>query len=277
MAKNPFPGVNPYLNSVLLQPGGGWEMFHAAHVIQIQQALDAVLPDNYYAAPEKSLQIGLIDASLSQMKPDVGVYDRGVERDAAEAEPASVKLAEPVLALPLAVEEVDLNAVNVYRTSGEGRGELVCRVELLSPANMPGGSYHHKYLAKRKETQVSGIHMVELDYLHTMHPVIAGVPSYVRRDEGALPYYVIVSDLRPTVHRTLVFGAVVDAPLPAFEVPLAGDEGVVLNLQDVYDRTFESAKVFSVYVNYSKPLPNADAYTEADQQRIAEIIEKTDG
>lgn len=275
MVGHSFPGVNPYLNSVLLQPNGGWEMFHAVHIIQMQQALDAVLPDNYYAAPEKSMQIGLPDGALPTLRtqPDVGVFK---EESPTEVSSVAKGTVEPVLEMPLLLptDEFDLTAVNIYRAEGGAfPGVLVTRIELLSPANLPGGSYHEPYMAKRYDTLLHGINMVELDYIHTMKPILPEIPSYRRRDEGAYPYYVVVSDQRPGVHQMRVFGAAVDAPLPSFIVPLAGEDGVALDLQMVYEKTL-AARVFGRIVDYNKPLPNADAYTEADQKRIADLLQQ---
>lgn len=52
-SSSPYLGVNAHLNSFLLQPDGGWEMFHAKHIVVIRQMLDGVLPPDYYAASEK--------------------------------------------------------------------------------------------------------------------------------------------------------------------------------------------------------------------------------
>jgi hypothetical protein len=51
--KNLYPGINAHLNSFLQQEDGGWESFHADHIGQLRQALEAVLPANYYAMIEK--------------------------------------------------------------------------------------------------------------------------------------------------------------------------------------------------------------------------------
>ncbi len=272
MVETLYPGINAHLNNTLLQPGGGWEMFHAEHLIRIREALDTVLPENYYAATEKSMQIGLIDASQSRTKPDVSVYQAASATDVSSGREAT-ELATPILTLPLSADEVDLNAVHIYQTDGGGvPGKLITRIELLSPANMPGGSYHHDYMEKRTETLSSGVHLIELDYLNTAHPILPGIPSYKRRDEGAFPYYVVVSDLRPKIRQTLVFGVAVDEPLPNFVVPLADEADVVLHLQAVYDVTIGSARVFSRMVNYEKPIPNPTAYTPQDQERIASIV-----
>ncbi|MEL7235998.1 MAG: DUF4058 family protein [Chloroflexota bacterium] len=276
MAENPFPGVNPYLNSVLLQPGGGWEMFHAEHIAMIRRKLDVIMPENYYSASEKSMQIGLPDASLPAMRtqPDVSVFRKD---EISTVAPSTTEAIEPVLAMPLALptDEFDLMSVNIYQTEGGSYpGVLVTRIELLSPANVPGGSHHDQYMSKRYETLMHGVNVVELHYLHTMHPVLSRIPSYRRRDEGAYPYYIIVGDQRPLINEMRVFGAAIDQPLPEFTVPLAKTEGVLMDLQDVYDTTFAGARVFSVIVDYDKPLLDADAYTEADQKRIAEIIKK---
>src|SRR5690606_4428866 len=114
----PYPGINAHLNNFLLQPDGGWEMFHAAHIIQLQQALDAVLPPNYYAAPEKSLQVvtqGLDDVALSRTIPDVSIY----QTHKSDPARASESVTAPTAILPLVDvvldDEQEINAVNIYQ------------------------------------------------------------------------------------------------------------------------------------------------------------------
>jgi hypothetical protein len=54
---NLYNGINAHLHSRLQHEPGGWEVFHAAHIIDVGRAIDALLPLGYLIEPEKSLQI----------------------------------------------------------------------------------------------------------------------------------------------------------------------------------------------------------------------------
>ena len=66
--KNPFPGMNPYLE------GGFWSDFHTTFMVTLQEKLVDVLPDKYdvsiqhYFAEDSDL-----GARIKAYLPDVGV------------------------------------------------------------------------------------------------------------------------------------------------------------------------------------------------------------
>jgi hypothetical protein len=57
-------------------------------------------------------------------------------------------------------------------------GDVVTRLELLSPANKPGYAAYHAYRQKRIETLLTGVPLVEIDYLHETSPIQDRVPVY---------------------------------------------------------------------------------------------------
>lgn len=276
--KNLFPGVNPHLNSFLQAEDGGWESFHADHIVHLRMALDEALPLNYYSITEKSLQISAyyLDEELQHRhQPDITVYQRS---KAAPATPTLTATA-PAITLPLAGEFPDeedyFTAVMIYRIEG-GKlpGNAVTRIELLSPANKPSGSYYRQYLVKRREALRSELSLVEIDYLHETRPISPSLPSYPDNHQDASPYIILVSDPHPSWHegqmRTYPFG--VTEPLPIVEIPLAGMDTVVLNFGLVYNRTIESSRIFRFIVDYEQEPVNFERYNNADQERIRQHI-----
>jgi hypothetical protein len=179
--KNRYPGVNPHLNSFLQSEGGGWESFHARHVIDIASALDNLLPDNYYAIAEKSLQISELGfgSESRRTRPDISIFQRG---ELSVTPTYSSAATSPTITLPLAyvLEDEDdyLTSVVIYEIEG-GRfpGIPVTRIELLSPANKMPHAYYRQYLIKRLETLRGGLCLVEVDYLHETRPVITKLPD----------------------------------------------------------------------------------------------------
>jgi hypothetical protein len=278
-----YPGVDAHLNSFLQQPDGGWESFHAEHIVQIRYALDAVLPAAYYAIAEKSLQIaeiGLDDVRVQRVRPDVSIYQRGPSRSGSAAVlervpelTASDTTTEIELASLLRPDD-DLTAVNIYQvTRGRAPGTLVTRIELLSPANKSGAELD-AYQIRRLQTLLSGVALVEIDLLHETRPVINALPDYRAGEPGSSPYYVMVTLPYPHYEagRIRVWAVGVDQPLPRISVPLGADRAVVVDLQVVYHRTVDGARVFPLLADYDQPAVNLDRYHPDDQTRLREIM-----
>jgi Protein of unknown function (DUF4058) len=57
LRENQYRGINAHLHSLLQSEGGGWESFHNAHITNLTEAIDLLLPEGYYVLNEKSLQL----------------------------------------------------------------------------------------------------------------------------------------------------------------------------------------------------------------------------
>ena len=139
-------------------------------------------------------------------------------------------------------------------------------------------AYHNEYAHKRRETVEAGLQLIEIDYLHASKPVIKGLPSYPNKENNAHPYIVLVSDPRPNLvsGETIYFAWHVDNSMPNFTVNLLGNDRIVIELGQIYNRTFESIRYYHQRVIDYEELPiNFDTYTEADQQKIQAML-KTD-
>lgn len=282
--QNLFNGVNPHLNSFLQSDGGGWESFHATAIERLTDELDAHLPAGYYVLSEKSLQVSSFSldpvgpTASRRTIPDISVYTTQREADLGYPHPGSI----PTLTLPITAafedEEENFNAVVVYfLESGEMPGRPVTRIEILSPANKPGGSHHVTYLARRRETLASGLRLVEIDWLHETPPVVRAIPSYPERASGTYPYWLIISDPRPSVAagQMAIYGTAVHQPLPTIDVPLEGQDTLAVHFEQIYQRIFESRRLFGMVVDYRQPPVRFETYAPRDQvviqQRMAEI------
>lgn len=163
---NLYPGINAHLNSFLQQEGGGWESFHAEHIIDLRRVLAKTLPAGYYAVAEKSLQITPLGSQVSLAVP-TGVY------------PMTPLISDP---------EDDLVGIVVYRQEmGRLPGKPVARIELLSPTNKPPSQDYRQYQSKRQLTLESGVSLVEIDYLHQTPPANPLLPDYSQREPNAIP------------------------------------------------------------------------------------------
>ncbi|MEQ8673456.1 MAG: DUF4058 family protein [Aggregatilineales bacterium] len=270
MSENPYPGINPHLNSYLLAEGG-WKTFHSKHITHLTDYLETILPGNYYTMPEDSLQITAYYPDLEKRiltEPDISIYYVGKHKDDL---PTQSTVTTPTLTMPvietIVNEDEPYTAVIIY---GENR-KPVTRIELLSPSNKPTYKHYNQYISKRDDTLKSGLRLVEIDFLHTTQPIIPEIPSYRDRHARAYPYMLIVSDPRPTLEKglTSVYGFGVLDNLPVLEIPLNGQDTVRADFGEVYNTTFSSSRAFSqIFSDTANDPANFAAYTDDDQRKI---------
>ncbi len=271
-----YPGVNAHLNSLLQTPGTPdqpaiWPTFHAEHIVTIAHQLNRDLPPNYVARPEQSIQVRGSDWGgeivLNRPRPDVTIFDRG-------SGVTGVTQPGPTPTWEATITEIieptrPPNAVVIRETSSDPRlGTVVTRIELLSPANKPGGGSAENYRLKRIEAIRSGIPLIEIDYLHESPPPIRDLPVYPT-DADAYPYYVAVTD--PRQHTVRAYGFRVDQPATSFPVPLAGDEQIVFDLNAAYQETFTNGR-WSAILDTTRLPVRFETYRADDQQRIREYM-----
>ena len=235
--QNQYPGINPHLNSYLQSESGGWESLHAELVVQTRVALDAGLPPGYLAVAERSLQISelTLPTPVRRTRPDVTIYHQPPTTPTGgptmpSAPTATLPLIETVL------DEDYLSTVIIYQQDGDNPlGRPVTRIEVLSPANKPGGSHHPRYLQKRIESLRGGLSLVEVDFLHERPPIIPTLPVYPG-DEDAFPYTILVSDPRPRFEdgRVQIYGFGIVDPVLAVAIPLAATDVHVLDCGAIY-------------------------------------------
>lgn len=280
--KNLYPGINAHLNSALQNAPDGWISFHHKHVTHLDDALSRVLPPGYFTRTEASIQITGMDERTgaefrSTTQPDVAVFQRHPSASGTASSAAQISPATPTATMPILdtfPETESLGGVVIYQAGeGGGLGRPVTRIELLSPSNKPGGSHYEQYLVKRYQTLSAGLRLVELDYLHESPPVIQGLAAYPA--EGAFPYLILISDPRPTLDKglTAIYGVGVDEPLPRVVIPLAGADGVAIDLNAVYQYTFESSAFYSLLVDYAQNPTFLNRYRADDQARLAALLD----
>jgi hypothetical protein len=278
---NLYPGVNAHLNSFLQQPRGNWTSFHHGHIEHLRDAIEQALPQNYYADSERSLQIrgqGLWNDLDVNIQPDVTIFGTGTASPSGAR--AAQAMPESTLTLSLwdTLENDDdyLTSIVVYQVdAGFPPGKPLTRIEVLSPANKPGSSYHRAYMYKRAEALRSGIALVEIDYLDQTKPLLPQIPSYRDGVIGAYPYMVLIANPHePVEERTLRidrFG--VTEALPIVSIPVAGIEDISLDLGAVYNRTIESRRAWINAVDYATDPVDFDRYHPDDQARIRALLE----
>src|SRR5258707_15191741 len=102
LRKNQYRGVNAHLHSMLQTPGtasdpSSWKSFHAQHIVNITEYLNAQLPEGYLAVNEQSLQIlSETDGGLplqTRPIPDSSIFRQRTQRAGARSQAGAV--AEP--------------------------------------------------------------------------------------------------------------------------------------------------------------------------------------
>lgn len=282
---NLYRGVNPNLNSLLQTPGTDsepslWGAFHATHLAHLADFLNQQLPPGYAAYTEQSLQVRGIEwgedepVEKHRPRPDVSIFQQQPSGVAVPAPTWQAAITETITELkrPTAV-------VIRYQEQPPRLGQIVTRIELLSPSNKPGGGHASAYETKRIETLETGIPLIELDYLHETPAVIHTLPVYPD-DPASHPWTIALSDPRPVWQKgkVLVYGTHVDEPLPIAPIPLANGETLLFNYDPVYQYSFRARRYASL-IDYSIPPVRLHTYSPADQakihQRMAEIARIT--
>lgn len=134
---NPFPGMNPYLETRTIWPG-----VHAAMIPYIQEALQPQLRPKYIARIEERIQLAAFNQSYV---PDVQIVHPLREPAPALEIGGSLIADEPLLitAPDEAFRESFLEII------ARNSGDVVTVIEVLSPVNK-GGEGRESYLKKTR-------------------------------------------------------------------------------------------------------------------------------
>lgn len=216
-----------------------WESFHARWASAISDALNEVLPADYFAEPQ--VHVG------SRIEVDVGTFD---DRPSASGGVVTAPRVQPTLAPPdLVLPAVfpPTFGVRVFETSGGPT--LVASVELVSPGNKDRPEKRTAFAAKCAANLTAGCGLMVVDVVTTrqsrplddLFPLIA--PDVPVPDHGPLmaasfrPLRMGETDSIELRLRTLAL----DGVLP--ELPLALDAGRVVMVD--LEATYEDARVRS--------------------------------
>ena len=222
---NPFPGMNPYLESERL-----CREVQKVIVHQIHRYLRRSLPFRYTVLMGERPGI----ANIPSHDPPARYAAAGERVNSLHQDGSKV-----VAKLPW----TNATPREWYITIGErSREDPVTVVEVLSPSNKrPGGHGRSQYLEKREHIIESGTHLVEIDLVRV------GRPMPVEGYDGDAPYRTLVSrwQARPEVD---LYPFRLQTPIPDVPVPLLeGDDDAVVPLGALLDDMYEQ----DYYANYA--------------------------
>jgi Protein of unknown function (DUF4058) len=225
---NPFPGMNPYLESPDF-----WPEVHHLLISAIKESLTPQLRPKYRVAIEKriyeisgenSLLVGIPDVSIQQKRYPTNPVLSNVAVASRTVEPLKVRI--PVS------EEFREGYLEVIDMATK---EVVTVIEVLSPANKRRGEGREKYGSKRKKIFDSSTNLVEIDLLR------GGEPLPVLGDSNESDCRILVSRSNQRPIADLYLFNLPD-PIPAFPLPLRPEDvEPVLDLQALINQVYDRA------------------------------------
>jgi hypothetical protein len=263
-SKNPFPGINPFIESQL-----SWIGFHGLFLGELVGFLNEELPEDFVAYLEERCYVS---TPRQGTYPDVVVL-RTVPNQPLESRGGAAIMERPVVSVgmhptgtvPLAplVRERFVTVRDLRRNRA-----VTLVIELLSPANKdrwnPG---HASYLRNQETLLGSETHLVELDFLRGGEHTVAS-PKLELVKWGAWDY--LVSLHRAGADSCDFWLNALEGALPEIYLPLMPDaQGVEVALQTIYERTWAKG-AFWREIDYQLPLK--PAVSEGQKGWLAGII-----
>jgi hypothetical protein len=243
---SPFPGMDPYLERPVFFGG-----LHTAMISYLREALQAVLPEPYYAESGERAWFE-IDRHV---EPDVNVLRAELPTP---RERGGVLVAEAALTAPVVVRVLHEPFRELYldvwtRLGDEER--LVTTIEILSPTNKtPGEHGRNLYLRKQQAILSSKTHLVEIDLLRGGHHSTSVPWKHLEKKGLNFDYHVCVKHF-DNLEDYYVYPIYLAERLPTVAIPLLPDDGVVaVDLQTAFDRSYDTGP-YRRRVRYTEPVP----------------------
>ncbi len=235
--KNPFPGMNPYLQE-------RWGDFHTRFTVAMSDALNQLLPGDLEARIVESITVDFADERRT-IYPDVSVFEAESALSAPVGVSSSVAVAEPLL-VTLRDDPRTERHIEILDSTGGGR--VVTGIELLSPANKSSQG-RKTYRKKQAEFIAARVNLVEIDLIRGGGFVLALPERKLPRKRRA-PHWIVV---RRANHpdEAAIYPVSLREPLPNIRVPLRpSDSDLVLQLQPLLDECYERGRY---RMNYEQP------------------------
>ncbi|MCC3457037.1 DUF4058 family protein [Microcoleus sp. PH2017_08_TRC_O_A] len=255
---NPFPGMNPYLESPDF-----WPEVHNRLIVAIADALVPQLVPRYRVAIEKRIYEIKGEQSLLVGIPDVSIQHNPIPRNSSTSNVAVATRTEPLkvrLAMSEEVKEGYLEVIDM------GNKEVVTVIEVLSPANKRPGKGREMYEEKRDKIFGSRTNFVEIDLLRSYEPLP------VLDNDIAAHYRILVSRSNQRPGADLYLFNLPDA-IPCFPLPLrAGDVEPMVDLQALLNIVYDRA-AYDITLDYTAQL--VPALSESDAVWADSLLRET--
>ena len=261
--KNPFPGMNPWLQRK-------WSDVHTKLITFIAEALTTELPPDLAAYAEERIALQAEGEQPVGFRSDVAITEswrHGLppvwtpEHDA-----TPVALAQPML---IRVPERMDRWVEIV----DPEDRVITVIEVLSPANKSSDG-RATYFSKARGYLNAGINLVEIDLVRGGRHSLQVAESLLPAASGSTQFI--------SVHRTIisdrfeVYPCPLRERLPAIRIPLRpADPDIPLDLQPLVDRCYEMGRYWRSKWQEPliPPLPDEDAAWAQGCLKSAGLIE----
>lgn len=237
--KNPFPGMNPYLES-------RWGDVHTRLCAHISAALQPQLPRDLRARAEERIVL-TEDGEPVRVRRGDALIVQGRSRPGAAVVESAAAVATPI---EIEVPEGSLVHRWVQIVDVTQGGKVVTVIEVLSPWNKAPGRTNAEYVEKVEEYLSSDVNFVEIDLLRSSRRHLLVPDDFIPAEHPA-PSLVLVNrpGRRATWH---LYPMPLREPLPTIMVPCrATDPDVPLALQPLIDQIYVEGGHDDI--DYSKP------------------------
>ena len=266
---NPFPGMNPYLESE-----GIWPDFHNELISQLRSALTAQLPDRYHVSLQQRTEVApplgpapdlalIIPDALVTGEPTSPLFDAPSEATAT----ATVVAAPPEEATAVPVRMPREVRVTWLRVETMPERDVVTIVEVLSPTNKAPGTGRLQYIRKREAISASYVNLVEIDLLRRGQPMPLETPP------PPSDYRILVCE-GWKLPSALLYPFNVPQTIPPFALPLLPeDEPLQVDLGAIINRMHHTARYGQV-ARYHEPPPEPEFAPEVAKwvaERVSEF------
>ncbi|MEG4999990.1 DUF4058 family protein [Microcoleus sp. B4-D4] len=246
---NPFPGMNPYLESPDF-----WPEVHNRLIVAIADAMVPQVVPKYRVAIEKRIyELKGEQSLLVGMPADMSILCNPVSQNPSTSNVAVATRTTEPLKIRLAMsEEVREGYLEVIDMATK---EVVTVIEVLSPANKRPGKGREMYEEKRDKIFGSRTNFVEIDLLRGWEPLP------VLDNDIAAHYRILVSRSNQRPRADLYVFNLQDA-IPCFPLPLrGGDVEPIVDLQALLNTVYDRA-AYDITLDYTAQL--MPALSEAD-------------
>jgi len=227
MLKSPFPGMDPYLESL-------WPEVHARLIVYTANQLNSQLPGDLQANIEENLSV-YQDDDQSAIRPDVHVsHDPSYPES--EGNSNSAVMTEPIVLkrAPHPTRHVEIV---------DKDGKVITAIEFVSPWNKVGALAREQYSRKQLHHIDAGVNLVEIDLVRQGSHVLAA-PIVELRPEERTPYMICVYRIAKP-DQIEVYRAPLEEPLPNVPVPLRYRErDAVIELQPLIDQCYRDGRYY---------------------------------
>jgi hypothetical protein len=250
---NPFPGMNPYLETPSF-----WRPVHARLIAILDEMIREQLPPAFFTTMEERVYLSLQESAY----PDVLVVESQETRASASPVQTATLVADEPLTISATQEEISETYLEI-RLPGKPE-KVVAAIEVLSPKNKSRESQGRDvYLAKQKQYLASETHLIEIDLLREGAYTLAAPYEEVTLHHPQPWHYGVCLHRAQAGQTYQVWLRSVQTRLPIFPIPLTPQfPELVIDLNRVVAQVYADGR-FHSRIDYSQepllPLAPPDA------------------